>query len=201
MVTLKVKLVLQEELLGTCSNDPCVQAEFIASKAPDALSTAEEVAAVGVDEVVSKGMTVFPKENGRPFVYDYQIKGFFKDACSAMSRVKGSKSSKIKAYKKIIDGLIFPQPRKIFLNMPCGTVIGSCQRPLRAATAQGERIALANSETVAVGTTLEFDIKILEDSYVELVEELLDYGSLKGLGQWRNSGKGRFSWEKCKGNA
>jgi len=194
MVTLKVKLVLQEELLGTCSNDPDVQRTFIANKAPDALSTEEEVASVGVDEVVSKGMTVFPKEDGKPFVFDYQIKGFFKDACSAMSRVKGSKSGKVKAYKKVIDGLIFPQPRKIFLNLPAGTCIGNCQRPLRAATAQGERIALANSETVAAGTTLEFDIKILEDSYVELVEELLDYGSLKGIGQWRNSGKGRFSW-------
>lgn len=197
MKTLKVRLVMTEELLGTSSNDPQVQEAYIASKAPDALSTAEEVAAVGIDEVVSKGKTVFPKENGHPFVFDYQVKGFFKDACGAMSRVKGSKSGKIKAYKKVIDGLIFPQPRKIFLNLPEGTCIGNCQRPLRAATAQGERIALANSETVAAGTTLEFDIMVLEDSYVELVEELLDYGALKGLGQWRNSGKGRFSWSKC----
>jgi hypothetical protein len=195
-VTLKVRLVLTEELFGTSSNDPQVQEAYIASKAPDALSTAEEVAAVGIDEVVSKGKTVFPKEDGKPFVFDYQVKGFFKDACGAMSRVKGSKSGKIKAYKKVIDGLIFPQPRKIFLNLPAGTCIGNCQRPLRAATAQGERIALANSETVAAGTTLELDILVLEDSYVELVEELLDYGALKGLGQWRNSGKGRFSWSK-----
>ena len=35
-------------------------------------------------------MTVFPRtEDGRPFLYDYQIKGFFKDACGCLSRVAG----------------------------------------------------------------------------------------------------------------
>jgi hypothetical protein len=31
---------------------------------------------------------------------------------------------------------------------------------------------------------------------VPYVEEWLDYGCLRGLGQWRNSGKGRFFWER-----
>lgn len=29
----------------------------------------------------------------------------------------------------------------------------------------------------------------------EVLEEVLDYGALKGFGQWRNSGRGRFTWE------
>jgi hypothetical protein len=28
------------------------------------------------------------------------------------------------------------------------------------------------------------------------VKEWLDYGELRGLGQWRNSGKGKFKWEE-----
>jgi len=31
--------------------------------------------------------------------------------------------------------------------------------------------------------------------YETALREWLDYGKLKGFGQWRNSGKGRFSYE------
>jgi hypothetical protein len=30
------------------------------------------------------------------------------------------------------------------------------------------------------------------------VRECLDYGTKRGLGQWRNSGKGRYTWEEIK---
>ena len=30
----------------------------------------------------------------------------------------------------------------------------------------------------------------------KLLEEWLDYGEMHGLGAWRNSGKGVFSWEE-----
>lgn len=74
MKELKVKLTFTEELLGTASSNPEIHEEFIASKSPDAKTIAEEVAAVGVEEVVEKQMTIFPKlEDGTPFVYDYQI--------------------------------------------------------------------------------------------------------------------------------
>lgn len=192
---MKIEVTMIEEMLGSQSNNKEVQAEFISSKAPDAPSLTEEVASVGVDATIEKGMTVFPKEDGRPFLYDYQIKGFFKDACSALSRCDGTKSSKIKAYKKIIDGCIFAQPRKIFMTLPKGQKIGNCQRPLRGQTAQGERICLANSESVPEGTKFECEIKVLDKSFEPLVKEWLDYGELKGLGQWRNSGKGRFSYK------
>jgi hypothetical protein len=29
-----------------------------------------------------------------------------------------------------------------------------------------------------------------------VVQEWLDFGELRGMLQWRNSGKGRFHWEK-----
>jgi hypothetical protein len=73
--------------------------------------------------------------------------------------------------------------------------MGICQRPLRAQTAQGERVALASSESVPEGSSMEFDIKCLVDSDVPAVIEALNYGELRGFGQWRNSGKGRFHYE------
>ena len=194
MSVMRVRLTLTEEVLGTASNNPEIHSDYIASKAPDAKSREEEIEAIGVDAEVEKSMTVFPRnENGDPIMWDYQIKGFFKDACGMLRKVTGTKSSKIKAYKKEIDGLIFVQERQI--PFVYEGEIGNCQRPLRAQTAQGERISLANSETIPVGATLEFTVECLVDSDMEAVEEWFDYGRLRGLGCWRNSGKGRFTWE------
>lgn len=116
MKQIKVKVTFFEELLGTASNDPKIHSEFIASKAPDAPSREEEVAALGVDEVVEKSMTVFPRnKEGQPIMWDYQIKGFFKDTCSMLRKVPKTLSSKIKAYKKEIDGLVFVDERQILI--------------------------------------------------------------------------------------
>lgn len=195
MKILKVRITFTEELLGTSPANEDIYRDFIASQAPDAATIEDEVAAIGVDGVVENGMTIFPRdEDGTPFLYDYQIKGFFKDSCGGLRKVKGAKSSGIKAYKREIDRLIFPFPRKIRLNL--SGPIGHCQRPLRAQTAQGERVALAISETVPAGTTADFDIQCLSDDHEAAVREWLDYGVFSGIGQWRNSGKGRFTWEE-----
>lgn len=205
MKKIKVKITFLEEVLGTCSGDPKLHEEFIASKAPDAETREDEVAAIGSDEVVKKEMTVFPRESGIPFLYDYQIKGFFKDACSMLNRcaakdpITGKKkacneSSRLTAFKKIIDGMVFVKPRKILFAFD--GEIGSCQRPLRAQTAQGERVALANSETIPAGATCEFEVVLLSEDHEKAVREWLDYGAFRGIGQWRNSGKGAFEWEE-----
>jgi len=199
---MKIRLTFTEELLGTASADPEIHSEFIASKGPDAKTLKEEVEAIGEDAVVEKSMTVFARDaDGDPTLWDYQIKGMFKDACGMLARAKGTKSSALTAYKKIIDGLVFVTPRQIPLVMPKGSKVGNCQRPLRAQTAQGERIALAHSETVPAGTVIEFEITAMElgkskAKLSECIEEWLNYGALRGLGQWRNSGKGRFGWKK-----
>ena len=197
MQELKVKLTMIEPILGTAANDKEIHANFIASNAPDAPSREEEIEAVGVDEVIEKAMTVFSRtESGLPMLWDYQIKGFFKDACGSLKRVPGTHSNKLKAYKKEIDGLIFVAERQI--PILTGEPITSCQRPLRAQTAQGERVSLANSEQIAAGATMEFTVQILKDDLKASVLEWLDYGRLRGLGQWRNSGKGRFTYEIIK---
>lgn len=195
MKTLKVRLTFTEELLGTAPNNEDIHREFIASKSPNPKTIEDEVAAVGIEEVVTKGMTVFPRtDEGLPFVYDYQVRGFFKEICSSLKKVKASESAKCKAHKKEIDNLIFVEPRQILLNLNGGT-IGNCQRPLRASTAQGERISLSNSETAPAESTIEFEILCMVDEDVEMVKEWLAFGKYKGLGQWRNSGKGKFSVE------
>lgn len=192
---MKVKLTFTESILGTSPANEDIYREFIASKAENAATIEDEVAALGVEAVTEKGMTVFPRtEDGTPFLYDYQIKGFFKDTCGGLKRVKGTISSGIKAYKKEIDKLIFPEPRCIpFENWES---IGVCQRPLRAQTPQGERISLAMSEEIPAGASITFDIVCISPDHEKAIREWLDYGKYSGIGQWRNSGKGRFTWEE-----
>ena len=209
MERMHVKITFVEPILGTAPNNEEIYRDFIGSKAPNASTREEEVAAVGADEVAEKGMTVFPRDpDGKPILWDYQVRGFFKDACGMLSRLtvkevdpdtgKAKKtvkneSGKMTAFKKVIDGLIFVEPRMIPLNFD--GEIGICQRPLRAQTMQGERVALAMSEEIPAGATAEFAVVCLDPSHIKAVKEWLDYGSLRGIGQWRNSGKGRFRYE------
>lgn len=202
---MKVKITFLEPVLGTWPNNKNIAEEFIASKAPDASTVEEEIAALGIDAVTEKGKTVFPRnEAGEPVLYDYQVKGFFKDACGMLRRVGGKDektgkkkaanlSGKLTAYKSVIDGLIFVQPRMIPIQV--NGEIGDCQRPLRAQTMQGERVSLANSEEIPEGSSAEFEVICLEKDHEAVVQEWLDYGILRGIGQWRNSGKGRFTYE------
>jgi len=195
-MTRQIKLTFTEPLLGTVTKDPEVYAAYIASKA--ALTDeqlAEELATV--ENIEEKGWTGFHMLDGKPILYDYVIKGFFKDACGMLRRVKGSESSKLRAYKKEIDGLVFPTPRQIPLILADGAELGILERPLRAQTAQGERIALARSDTCPPGTTITFTLDVLGGGIDgKLLTEWFDYGAKRGLGQWRNAGYGRFEWEE-----
>ena len=194
----QAKIQFIEPILGTANSNPDIYTEFIGSKAPDASTIEDEVATLGADEVVDKGTTIFHKgEDGRPFLYAHMIKGFCKTACGEMRRVPKSRSSKITAFKKRIDEGVTPLPIKdddinrLYFTDP--GQINILERPLRAMTMQGERVSLARSEMISEGTQLEFKIVFLEKELAEAcINEWLPYGMYHGLGQWRNSGKGRF---------
>lgn len=205
MKLLTVKVTFLEESLGLSPASKDIYRKFIASKAEDAESVEEEVSRIGVDGVMESTMTIFPKdENNHPFIWDYQIRGFFKDSCSLLARVsadkdeKGKKiakneSSKLTAFKKVVDGNIFVFPRQIPIKL--SGPMDRCERSLRANTPQGERNSLACSETVPAGSTFEFTVLIMNPNLQPAVEEWLDYGFLHGFSQWRNSGKGSFTYE------
>ena len=199
MKEMKVRITFTEPLLGTRPADPEIHTRFVASKAPDHKTMEQEVADLGAHEVEERGKTVFPRlEDGTPYIYDYQIKGFLKEAGKALRKVTGTKSSKLKAYRQEIDNLIFVGPRRIPLWMPIDLDLTATdnQRPLRASTPQGERVALAHSEEAPAGTYIECTFSCMVDSDIALVKEWLDYGKWKGMGQWRNASFGRFQWEE-----
>ena len=45
-----------------------------------------------------------------------------------------------------------------------------------------------------VGTKLK-EICTMNEEMMKFIDEWLDYGYWNGLGQWNNSGKGRFTYE------
>ena len=121
------------------------------------------------------------------------IKGFFKDACGMLRRQAKSESAKLKAYKKVVDGLLFVNPREIPIKL--NGELGVLERPIRIQTPQGERVALARSDTAPAGSVIYIEILILGGISKKLLKEWLDYGILRGLGQWRNAGYGKFSYK------
>lgn len=196
----QITVTFTEPLLGTAPLDDDLYTQYIATKREKAgneplngTALLEELETL--EESDEKGATGFHRQDGKPFLYDYVPLGFFKDACQMLRYVTGSESKKVKAYKKIIDGTVFVYPRRIPLEFD-GEIEWN-ERPLRAQTMQGERVTLAKSEMLPAGTRMAFEVETLSDDAVplELLREWLDYGSKRGIGQWRNSSYGRFEYE------
>lgn len=224
---LEVTITTREEMIGMAPA-PGIYTKHKES-AVDPETAQEEYAALcktlSEDEalaaLVEKGTTFFPKEDGKPFFWDYQIRGAIKDSWGLLRRCEGTFASSLTAYKKVVDGLVFVKPRKIFIQMPEGGTFGICERPLRVSTSKGEMTALARGETIPEGAVIKFTIehfemkgeaprpvmrkgkpvldengkpKMTESLIGNAIEEWLDYGTMRGLGQWRNSGKGVFEY-------
>lgn len=190
-----IRLTFTEPLLGTAPLNKELYGDYIADKGPSPEAVEDEL--MTLEEATEKGTTGFHRtEDGAPFVYDYAIKGFFKDACGMLRRAGDTQSKKITAYRKIIDGLLFVKPRRIVIQVV--GELGILERPLRAQTAQGERVALSRSEMVPEGSRIEFQVWALDGIKEPVLREWLDYGELRGLGQWRNGGYGSFTYELAK---
>lgn len=198
-----IHLDLIDDILGTLPGDSEIYETYIGKNAPDAMTLQEELENITTEEAVEKGMTMFPKnKDGKPIMYTYQIKGFMKSAARTMAKYKDSVTKTTTSQHIVeIDKHIFVWPdatkkagREIVIHTD--QPIATCQRPLRANGPQGERVALACSECIRAGAFMEFDIEMFDKDDWPMVKEWLDYGVYNGLGQWRNSGKGAFTWHE-----
>ena len=198
--TYHLKVTFMTPVLGTQPQKD-VASEYIASKVSERnessppIPMAEGLAAdelASLSEELERGTTAFHKRDGKPIFYDYQIKGFLKDAATVFN----GKGGMPKNFRSKVDNLVFPKPRQIELHLPDSAEITFCERPLRAMTAQGPRTSLARSEELPAGTWFECDLRVYPGEIGEReIRELMSYGEDKGLGQWRNGGKGRIEFE------
>lgn len=197
-VTMGVRMTLIEEMLGGRPGDDNLLENFILSKIPEEKKKEreEELEDRSKEEMIQDRVTGFERKDGCPFIYDYHIKGFLKEAWKVCKGISGSECSKKKAYKQIIDNMVFIKERRIFFHNQDGSLVTEkqltiCERPLRAETMQGPRVSIANSEAIPAGSYIEFTIEVFDKTLVECLKECFSYSQYKALGQWRNSGKGR----------
>lgn len=187
-------------ILGSAPLDGDIYTRFVASKAPAAVAAHGNGAVMAdelerLEEVDAKGRTGFLRnEDGRPCLADYQVKGFLKEAWRACKGIPASESKELKTGVAAIERYVHLEPRFIPLHVGAnGGSLDIMERPLRAQTAQGPRVALASSERMPTGTRFEFQVVVLAIVSQTLLTEWLEYGQWQGLGQWRNGGHGRFS--------
>ena len=208
MKQIRVRLTFISEILGTQPGNQAIHTTYVASKAPDAEKMADEIAAIGAEMVTEKTMTIFPRNaEGDEIFWAYQIRGFFKTSQQTLNRIyEKKKFPNMTAFKTKIDNLVFVKAVQdrwdgretgIIIHYPEGVEESyDCERPLRAETAQGPRVALAHSETCPEGSWIEMDIMTRADDLMKYVPEWLNSGIYYGISQWRNAGKGRFVWEQ-----
>ncbi len=196
----KIKLILTEDQLGTIPKSKEIFKNYITEKARDQ-KTPEELQQLQIEEVASveeleeKGWTGFHTDEQGLFIYEYMIKGFLKEAGNTMKEIVGIKNIKSK-----LNNLVFVAPRKMYFKRN-GDYIKSAdgvfERSLRVETPMGPRVALARSEFVNAGTELDIEVTIVPNKEItwKRLLQIFEYGSLKGLGQFRNGGFGRFTFE------
>ena len=205
----KVRLTFKDDVLGTLNPNKEIYKQYIATKNPN--NTPEQAnmeAECLPEEDETRPVTTFPRMevNGEkvPAIFGYVLKGMFKNAASALAKCDGTISSNLTAFKKNIDQLVFVNTiSPIILPDPSvfqDGMLPIISRPLRAETAQGPRVALASSEYAPAGSSIEFEITVLNNEAIfNAVFEWLDYGQYNGIGCWRNSGKGAFTYEVIEG--
>jgi hypothetical protein len=204
---MKKKLVLEftEPMLGTLTGNKEAATEFILGKRPEGIAMDEAENLAAMNESLVKGTTYFPADGKGSFLWDYQVKGFIKEAARSLAMTDqydkdGLKKLGLSSFgptmSKKLDALVFVNPRKIYLDIPRGLAMGFLERPLRAQTMQGERIALARSQMAPAGTKIEIEVVTLNAAIDAFIMDCFEYGALRGIGQWRNSSAGRFIYRE-----
>jgi len=186
----KVRLTFQERLLGTAPANNNYR-KYVIEKAPvpddpEVLDELETAPKSDEDTLI----TGFHRDADGIYLLDYQVKGFFKEAGNILKDIL-----KIRALRSKLDNFFFVFPRYIWLaEKPDGIFT----RPIRAQTPRGPRICLGHSEYLNPPVSIEITLDLLPHKELtwDVIYTLLDYGSRKGIGQFRNGSFGRFTWEQ-----
>lgn len=157
-------------LLGTAATNKRIYRDFIASKAMATVNGNVPHLPIEEAELIQEndtpGMTGFLRDEatGRPVLSAHMIKGYLKEACSAMREVKHTKAAKLTAYKSKLNRFVFVNPR--FIPIQYVGEITLNERPLRAETAQGPRVTLACSEQIE-RASIAFTLRVIGESITE----------------------------------
>lgn len=201
-------LELMTPILGTIAKDPSVWEKHQKTK----FTGDDEHAPTAVDQDGNpvdpaelgdlRGWSTFYTEEGtnHPIMYAYQVRGLFKEAGEAIKPQlrqpgKATKDGTVAdvpfaGVRSAIDRHLFIEPRYQVL---AEKIDGYLERPLRAQTPQGPRVTVVRSDRIDPPKNWEWQVKILKKSKinVRMLEDILEYAELQGLGQWRTGGFGQ----------
>lgn len=218
----KFRITFTEDILGSWPADRELFTRFVAAKAPYPWSDEKDQDIIP-DRTEATGMTVFPQDKNGIHLMNYHVKGFIKEAGNNLKGQLDIKNlrSKVDNYVFIHPRrLYFHRPDGSLILEPDDIL----ERPLRGETAMGPRVTLVASEMIKAPVWIEFEIELLPNGTYEeeaedkngkkkkvkraitdiknseinwdVIYELLEYGRLKGISQWRNGGWGSFTFEE-----
>lgn len=188
-------------LLGSQPPSEDIRTQYIASKAPQPVDDEDGL----LPDSAEKNLTVFLRDtdnNDRLCLLDYTVRGFFKEA---LNNIKAQ--AKIGSPRSKVDKYVFIEPRRIPITRDDEDIYDEddyFERPLRAETMQGPRVALTGSERIYDPWQITIHVTLFpnagtakSDSVTwDALEMALDYGKFSGLGQFRTGSYGRFTWER-----
>jgi hypothetical protein len=226
----KVTMSFTMPVLGMSPNNPKIFTEFFAERASNSANADEEHVAlvdkfkrqavmagmeIKTDEdleafitlQVNKQKTVFPQDENGLFMWDYQLRGFFKEQVGALINLGEITNLTNYAHRKAVDQFLLITQRRNYFTRDGKNILaadGEITRTLRVMTPQGERVSLACSETINPPANLEFTVQVFLPDKAQkktmavfdkdTLRACLEFGSVHGFGQWRSGGNGRFTF-------
>lgn len=207
----EIELTFTDILVSTVPTNEDLFLEHVGKDHPEDIDHLPDPETIE-QEIQRQSCVFFRAADGQtPALHHHHIKGFLKDAARMLRRippieqplvsdpertkkVPATISGAMSSYLQKIDGLIFVEPDWLPLQLVNGAKAAWLDRPARVDTPRGPRTCLLHSESAPTGTIVHLAVRIYDPEYWPWIEEMLDYGANRGLGAWRNSGKGRFSW-------
>lgn len=207
----KYKITFVDDLIGTVPKDPDIYETHLLNKLneikekvklpEEKIQTIKEEELLTLGKMEEKGITGFHSDEQGVFIYNYMFRGFLKNAGNVM---KGETQVNVKNLKSKVEDYLFVNPRKLYLQRD-GKIIkeidGHLIRPIQADDRfGGKRVFIGKSEKINAGCYIEIELLLMQnkDTSWDVVEDLLPYGQLCGVGQARNMSYGSFTAERIK---
>jgi hypothetical protein len=202
----EVQIKFLREILGSLPNKEVFE-KFLAPKALEEgvkkERIAEEMDNLPSDEEIGaedNSMSRFARTEKGPFIYENVIMGFLKNSGDVLKTQLG-----IAALKSKIEDFVSIAPIKNYFTDANGNIISKVDELTKDRTKSinakfGEKLSVLGSSEKISHANLKFYIMLIENKATkqsgavtgDVIQELLEYGRLKGLGQWRNAGYGSF---------
>ncbi|GHU73354.1 hypothetical protein AGMMS49992_11630 [Clostridia bacterium] len=204
-VSRSFRIVGTSPLLGSQPVDREVRLKYLGSKSAMAFEENADMPFSG-----DKGTTVFLRDKecgGALYIGGHVMKGMFKEALSILqSQTSDGISIELKQPAAKVDNYVFIQPRKLWIQRSNDVFVvqpdRTFNRPVRIASLQGDRTALLLSELVELPWQFDARIELVTNKGSRVSGPLswenllmaLEFGSLKGFGQFRNGGYGTYTY-------